>query len=170
MTADIDIERLRKIREKLPGMDFLQILNVKSDATDNDIKMAFRKRSQSFHPDRFFQAPAEMRELASEIYKSVSLAYNATRSAKFRQIYLERLAKDRAANLRFNPARAKFDVTGDVQQAKQTGPGARYYDLALASFASGDKKSAATNIRLALAMESGNEVFANLKGKIEALP
>ena len=169
-TTGIDVERLRKIREKLPGMDFFQILNVKADASDNDIKVAFRKRSQSFHPDRFFQAPPEMRDLAGEIYKSVSLAYNATKNSKFRQVYIERLAKDRTTNLRFNPARAKFDASGDVQQAKQSGPGAKYYELAVASFQNGDTKSALTNIRLALTMESANEVFINLKAKVEALP
>jgi DnaJ-class molecular chaperone len=164
-----DIERLRKVRARIPRMDYFQILNVSTEATDVEVKKAFRKRSMSFHPDRYYSADEETKEIINMIYKAVSQAYNSLRSARHRQIYLKLITEDRAANLKINPARVKQDATGEIAQEKQTGPGAKYYDMAMQAFASKDYRSAKNQIKLALTMESQNPVFLRFQEKLESL-
>ena len=165
---EVDLERLRKIESKLPRLDYFQILNIGTTANDSDIKNAFRKRSAAYHPDRFFKAGPDEKKAANQIFKQISAAYNAIKQSSHRKIYLKQLEKDRVANIRFNPAKARVNVTGEMETDKQTGPGAKYYDLTLAAIAEKDFRSASNNIKLALMMEAGNEVFKALQEKISA--
>ncbi len=160
-------EKLKKISAKLPEMDYFQILNVQSTANDSDIKIAFRKRSISFHPDRYFNEPENQKQLAGTIYKQISLAYNSLKDPRHRKAYQAMLEKDREANLRFNPAKIRDFELDDVAEEKQTGPGAKYYQLAQASLAANDKRGALNNIKLALMMEAKNQVFLDFKSSLE---
>lgn len=166
---EIDVERLVKIAHRLPKMDYFQILNVSTEANDREIKAAFRKRSASFHPDRFFSEDAKIKELVSVIYKQISIAYNATKATSSRQIYLELLTADRETNLRVNPLRIRQNAAGDIEQKKQAGPGAKYYEMALECFSRKDKRSGTNNIKLALTMEKDNLTFLRLKEQLENL-
>lgn len=162
-------DKLRKILSRLPKMDHFQVLNVTPEATDLDIKAAFRKRSQRFHPDRFYSVDPETKELANAVYKQISTAYNAIKRPNLRMAYVDALQDNREENIKVNPGRGRLDPVKDLRKEKQTGPGARYYELALASYTAQDRRSALNNIRLAETMENDNPAFATLRAKIEQL-
>ncbi len=64
--------------------DYYDILGLKKDATEADIKKAYRKLALSHHPDRV--APEKKKD-AEEKFKEVSEAYAVLSDAKKRQTY-----------------------------------------------------------------------------------
>ena len=164
----VNLDQLVSLRARMPKMDFMQILNVSDQSTDEDVKNAFRERSRRFHPDRFYRQDPRVRQIASDIYKQIALAYNALKTPRFRSTYAEKIAGDREKYLRFNPARyAEGGAEEPVE--KQSGPGGKYYDMAEKSIIAKDKKSAQNNIKLALMMEPDNPVYLKAKERVDAL-
>ena len=64
--------------------DYYEILGLKKDASDADIKKAYRKLALAHHPDRV--APEKKKE-AEEKFKEISEAYAVLSDAKKRQVY-----------------------------------------------------------------------------------
>ena len=65
--------------------DFYDTLGVSRDASDADIKSAYRKLAMKYHPDRN-QGDAT----AEQKFKDVSQAYEILKEAKNDQLYLHR--------------------------------------------------------------------------------
>lgn len=61
--------------------DYYEVLGVGQSATQNEIKRAFRKLAQQYHPDRNKEAHAEER------FKEVAEAYQVLSDAQKRQLY-----------------------------------------------------------------------------------
>ncbi len=57
--------------------DPYMILRVSPDATLEEVKQAFRKRMQEYHPDRFSQVelPEELRVMANDMASRITTAY-----------------------------------------------------------------------------------------------
>ncbi len=53
-----------------------KVLNIDSNATDLEIKKAYRKMANKFHPDKIAHLGEEYQEIAQEKFKSVSDAYH----------------------------------------------------------------------------------------------
>ncbi len=52
-----------------------KILEISSNATDNEVKKAFRKMATKFHPDKVHHLGEEFQKMAEEKFKSVNEAY-----------------------------------------------------------------------------------------------
>ena len=165
----VNLEQLVKLRARLPKMDFMQILNVNEKSSDDEVKAAFRERSRRFHPDRFYRQDPRVRQIASDVYKTIAMAYNALKTQRYRMTYAEKIAEDREKYLRFNPARYASAAAMEEEEEKPTGPGAKYYELAKKSVVAKDKRAASNNIKLALTMEPNNELYKKLKSKIDQM-
>lgn len=63
--------------------DFYQVLGVSKNASENDIKKAYKKLSLKYHPDK---NPTN-KEAAEEIFKKVSYAYGIIGDAQKRKDY-----------------------------------------------------------------------------------
>ncbi|KAK9744328.1 DnaJ C terminal domain [Popillia japonica] len=63
------------------GKDYYKILGINKDATDDDIKKAYRKMALKYHPDKN-KAPN-----AEEIFKEAAEAYEVLSDKKKREIY-----------------------------------------------------------------------------------
>ena len=68
--------------ETMTKRDFYEVLDLSKDATENDIKKAYRKLAMEFHPDR----NAGSKE-AEEKFKEASEAYEVLKDPKKRQRY-----------------------------------------------------------------------------------
>jgi len=68
--------------ETMTKRDFYEILGLSKDATENDIKKAYRKLAMEFHPDR----NAGNKE-AEEKFKEASEAYEVLKDPQKRQRY-----------------------------------------------------------------------------------
>ena len=53
-----------------------KVLGVSSNSTDLEIKKAYRRMSNKFHPDKIAHLGDEYKEIAQEKFKSVSNAYH----------------------------------------------------------------------------------------------
>jgi DnaJ like chaperone protein len=52
-----------------------QILGIKSSASNDDVKNAFRKMAKKYHPDKVLHLGKELQELAEEKFVAVNKAY-----------------------------------------------------------------------------------------------
>src|SRR5215210_6540133 len=62
--------------------DFYQVLGVARDASDEDIKKAYRKLAMTYHPDRNNGSKD-----AEEKFKQITEAYDVLRDAQKRAVY-----------------------------------------------------------------------------------
>lgn len=65
------------------GKDYYSILNVSKDASEDDLKKAYRKLALKWHPDRH----KDDKEQAEKKFKDISEAYEALSDKQKRQIY-----------------------------------------------------------------------------------
>lgn len=161
------VEQLRGIVDRLPQMDYYQVLGAAQGDDERTIKRRFYDRSRRYHPDRFHHVTdADFRALIQVIYKLVAEAYNVLKEPRLRRRYDVLLAQDRTANLRYS---AEADAKAQKEYDGGTGPGSRFYKLAAQAVATGNAAAAQTNIKLALSMEPQNPHFLTLKARIDQL-
>lgn len=67
--------------------DFYEVLGVSKDATENDIKNAYRNLAKKWHPDRFSTKSEDERKEAEEKFKEISEAYDTLSNPEKRQAY-----------------------------------------------------------------------------------
>jgi len=75
--------------------NYYEILRVKLDSSDADVKAAFHAFALRFHPDRLVDEPPEFAALAAEIFKRGVEAYNILTKPALRKRYDEGLRKGR---------------------------------------------------------------------------
>jgi curved DNA-binding protein CbpA len=75
--------------------NYYEILRVKLESTDSEIKAAFHAFALRFHPDRLVDDGPEVATLAAEIFKRGVEAYNILTRPEHRKRYDEGLRKGR---------------------------------------------------------------------------
>ncbi|KAI5055074.1 hypothetical protein GOP47_0030219 [Adiantum capillus-veneris] len=68
-------------------MDPYKVLGVGREATEEDVKKAYRKIALQFHPDRHAQASKQQQEAASRLFREASEAYQLLSDPHKRAIY-----------------------------------------------------------------------------------
>ena len=74
------------------------ILGIDKNASEQDIKKAYRKMSLKYHPDRVASKSKEEQETAAEMMQNINKAYEILSDSKKKEIY---------------------DITGSVEQAEK---------------------------------------------------
>ncbi|KAJ7546862.1 hypothetical protein O6H91_08G057800 [Diphasiastrum complanatum] len=69
------------------AMDYYRILGLRSDASSEDIKKAFRELALKLHPDRHANSSKKLQQEFSGRFKQVSEAYEVLSDAKKRAVY-----------------------------------------------------------------------------------
>jgi DnaJ homolog subfamily C member 9 len=78
-----------------PDVDLYDVMGLKSEATQDDIKRAYRRLALQYHPDRHASADEEKRVAASTKFKQIGFAYSV---------------------LSDETRRKKYDTTGSVEE------------------------------------------------------
>ena len=66
---------------------YYDYLGVKPDATEKQIKTAYRKKCVKFHPDKHVNATKEVRAEMEEKFKTVAKAYQVLSDKEKRKAY-----------------------------------------------------------------------------------
>src|SRR5271169_99572 len=91
--------------------DYYEILGVKKDASEEDLKKAYRSLAMKFHPDR-----NSGDEEAAHKFKEAAEAYAVVSDAEKRQVY-DRYGHAGLSNMGvpdFNNRQSIFDIFGDI--------------------------------------------------------
>jgi|LauGreDrversion4_2_1035121.scaffolds.fasta_scaffold848235_2 DnaJ-class molecular chaperone len=98
-----DIIRDQECQDVINKKDYYEILGVKKDATEEDIRKAYKKRAIKFHPDK------NQSQLASEAFKKVSHAFSVLSNEEKKRNYDNFGSED---GISANPSR-NFDFDGE---------------------------------------------------------
>ncbi|MCC7541462.1 MAG: DnaJ domain-containing protein [Deltaproteobacteria bacterium] len=79
--------------DALDQLDYYTLLGVARDADVADIRRAFRKFAQKYHPDRFAGAPPDKVERAHHIYRRGSEGFEVLTDPVTRKAYDQTLAR-----------------------------------------------------------------------------
>lgn len=117
--AEEQLEEILTFKEKLPTMNYYQILGVAKTASEEEFKKAYFLLARKYHPDRFSRSlPRETRVLIEEIFDQITKAYRTLMSQDERKGYdagissaPERGPKDltKLADTKFRQARTLFN-------------------------------------------------------------
>lgn len=161
---------IRALAEILDELDYYRVLELPEGAPVSEVRAAYHRASRRFHPDGHRDMPGELRDALTRIAKRVTEAYSVLRDPRRRQVYDQQLAGDTASvRVPLANASAEAERQSREQREGRTPNGRRYFMLAQADLARGDKNAAERNLRTAMTFEPGNEVFktalAKLRGK-----
>jgi curved DNA-binding protein CbpA len=86
--VDEQVEAVLAFREKLPELNYYQILDVPRTATEEDIKKAYFHLARRFHPDCFDRSlPAHYRVQIEDVFDKITKAYRTLTNREGRQDY-----------------------------------------------------------------------------------
>jgi curved DNA-binding protein CbpA len=154
---------IRALAGILEELDYYQVLELTPDSPTSAIRTAYHAVSRRFHPDAHRDAPPEIQAQVARIAKRIAEAYSVLRDPRRRQVYDRQLAGDRdRVRMPLAEAEAQADRQRREQQEGRTPNGRRYFALAKADLARGDRAAAERNLKTALTFEPDNQVFRDL--------
>ena len=158
---------IRALAQILDELDYYSVLEIAPDASVSEIRAAYHRATRRFHPDGHRQIGDDLRPVLGRIAKRVAEAYSVLREPRRRQVYDQQLRGD-SGRVRMPLVQAEAEAERQSRDARlgKTPNGRRYFVLAQADLARGDKISAERNLRTALTFEPGNGVFKDLLGQL----
>jgi curved DNA-binding protein CbpA len=157
---------IRALAEILDELDYYRVLELPSGAPVSAVRAAYHRASRRFHPDGHRDLPSDLRPALTRIAKRVTEAYSVLRDPRRRQVYDQQLAGESArVRVPLVNASAAAERQSREQREGRTPNGRRYFMLAQADLARGDRAAAERNLRTALTFEPDNEVFKDALAK-----
>src|SRR5438477_12221428 len=104
----------------LPTLDYYQVLKVDRKASLPEIKKAFFRESQAYHPDRFYGSrDQELKDAVMAVYKRIAESYGVLRDPDLRPKYDQQLASGQGTiRLDRREMEKKSQPGGDEPKAK----------------------------------------------------
>ncbi len=149
---------------QLDGLDYYSLLGVRRDAEPPELRHAFRRFAEKYHPDRFARSDRAKRERATAIYRRGAEGMQVLGDPDARRLYDRALSQGilrLTADQRDGAARA-FELH---KRKRATPPpfaspqAQALYERANALLDRGDPKTAWRLLRSALHQEPGNRLL-----------
>lgn len=132
--------------------DYYEILGVSKDASQDDIKKAFRNLSKKYHPDRHVNDSEEEKNAASEKFKEINEANSILSDPEKRKMY---------DNGGFS------DNMGGFEGFARGFGGFNPFDMAWGGFGGGQRVAKGTDVRVDLTVSFKEAFFGGEKKEIQ---
>jgi DnaJ-class molecular chaperone len=158
--------------DRLDQLDYYTLLGVGPEASQLELKRAFRNFARRYHPDRFAGKPDDKIERATQIYRRGSEAYRVLSDPVARRSYDAAMSAGRlrlsADDLERAVAEAEGRTTIENKPTIRSPQARAFYDKAARASKGGDLRGAWKLLRTALEHEPGNPIVKKAIGKVEA--
>jgi curved DNA-binding protein CbpA len=160
----------KELAASIDGLDYFQVLGVRTDAQLSDIKAQYHALQRAYHPDTFYQSPdTVLREAVFRIAKRIAEAYVILRDPVRRAKYAKDISgPDRAKKLRFTDETEAEVRKEKEQELGKTPQGRQLWKKAEESVRKGDVAAALRDLKTAMLFEKDNERLKARIGELEA--
>jgi curved DNA-binding protein CbpA len=110
------VERLEELQHRLESASLYEILSVGTDASQEDIQIAYHEQARLLHPDRFQtgEYAADIREKAEKVFARINQAYMTLKNPASRISYDEQRAKQKATLAGPKPGAVQSSETAEA--------------------------------------------------------
>jgi curved DNA-binding protein CbpA len=162
------------VSDKLDLLDYYTLLGIERDATEADVKRAFRKFARRYHPDRFAgDDPAKLAR-STQIYRRGSEALQVLTSSLSRKAYdaVLRLGKTRFSaddreRAEMEERKARAPEPEKKAEPIRSPQALAFYNKAAGAAREGKWRDAWRLMKAALEIEPDNELLRARFGQIE---
>lgn len=154
------LEEITYFSGNMDSYDYYTFFGLPQNAPLADIKKKYIAMARKFHPDKFRNIPADIREKAYEITKRANEAYSVLMNPSRKVIY-DKMLKENPDTKRFD-FRIKVSYNESPEDTIQNNQARRFAILAVKAIESQDYKSALTQLKMAASMEKNNAYIDRL--------
>lgn len=155
----LEIDALAKIIDEL---DYYQLLQVQSEVSTRDLKLAYYQVSRTYHPDSNRGLDAKVRDSCHRISKVMTEAYCVLRDPRKRKAYDAHLESGGGMRIQLAAARAAHAKTESEKRTGTTPQGRQFLLKAEEDMRRENFTGAVQNLQMALTFEPGNAQFKEL--------
>lgn len=159
--------------DQLDLLDYYTLLGVESDASQDDVKQAFRRFARRYHPDRFTGGDQDKLARSTQIYRRGTEAYQVLTNT------LSRTAYDRVLRLGKKRFTADDRERAEMEDRKARTPQKKeepirspqalaFYHKAADAARRGEWRDAWKLLKAALELEPGNDLLRSRLDQLEA--
>ena len=154
------LEEITYFSGNMDSYDYYEFFGLPQNAPLADIKKKYITMARKYHPDKFRNIPADIREKAYEITKRANEAYSVLMNPSRKVIY-DKMLKENPEVKRFD-FRIKVAYNESPEDTIQNNQARRFAILAVKAIESQDYKSALTQLKMAASMEKNNAYIDRL--------
>ena len=154
------LEEITYFSGNMDSYDYYEFFGLPQNAPLADIKKKYITMARKYHPDKFRNIPADIREKAYEITKRANEAYSVLMNPSRKVIY-DKMLKENPDTKRFD-FRIKVAYNESPEDTIQNNQARRFAILAVKAIESQDYKSALTQLKMAASMEKNNAYIDRL--------
>ena len=154
------LEEISYFSENMDSYDYYTFFGLPKNASLTDIKKKYITMARKYHPDKFRNIPADIREKAYDITKRANEAYSVLMNPSRKVIY-DKMLKENPETKRFD-FRIKVAYNETPEDTIQNSQARRFAILAVKAIECEDYKSALTQLKMAASMEKNNAYIDRL--------
>jgi len=154
------LEEIAYFSNNMDSYDYYTFFGLPQNASLADIKKKYISMARKYHPDKFRNIPADIREKAYDITKRANEAYSVLMNPSRKVIY-DKMLKENPDAKRFD-FRIKVAYNETPEDTIQNNQARRFAILATKAMEIGDYKSALTQLKMAASMEKNNSYIDRL--------